>query len=285
MNAIASRAQELLGATVMATNPVAGGDICTATRIRLSDGRSALAKTRRRTPPDFFQSEARGLQWLAEVADGPPVPEVLAVADDCLILSWVENGRPSTEGAEEFARALAVMHQAGADSFGADADGFIGTVPLSNTPTDSWPEFWATRRVLPYLKVARDRGAISADDAQAVENVMDKVDSFAGPPEPPRRIHGDLWAGNVLWDGGGTGWLVDAGSAHGGHRETDLAMLALFGAPNLSRILEVYDEAAPLAEGWRERVPLHQMHPLLVHAILFGGSYGERVGAAARLLL
>ncbi len=284
MNATAARAQQLLDSTVMATNPVAGGDICTATRLRLSDGRSALMKTRLHPPAGFFESEARGLAWLAEVADGPPVPEVLAVAEDCLVLSWVENGRPTSEGAEDFARALAATHRAGPDRFGADADGYVGTVPLSNTPADDWPEFWATRRVLPYLKVARDRGAVSAEDAEAIEGLMERVADVAGPPEPPARIHGDLWAGNVLWDADGTGWLIDAGAAHGGHRETDLAMLALFGAPHLSRILEVYDEVAPLADGWQDRVPLHQIHPLLVHAILFGGSYGQRAGSAARML-
>ena len=90
--------------------------------------------------------------------------------------------------------------------------------------------------------------------------------------EPPARLHGDLWSGNVLWTAD-EAVLIDP-AAHGGHREADLAMLALFGAPHLERVLAAYDEAAPLADGWRERVPLHQVHPLLLHAVLFGGSYG-----------
>jgi hypothetical protein len=40
-----------------------------------------------------------------------------------------------------------------------------------------------------------------------------------------------------------------------------------------------------LADGWRSRVPLHQLHPLLVHAVMFGGGYGARAGQAARSLL
>ena len=103
--------------------------------------------------------------------------------------------------------------------------------------------------------------------------------SLAGPPEPPSRIHGDCWSGNVLWSGG-RGWLIDP-AAQGGHRETDLAMLALFGAPYLDRILAAYSDVAPLAAGWRDRVPLHQLHPLLVHACLFGSGYAE-VGAGRR---
>jgi fructosamine-3-kinase len=138
--------------------------------------------------------------------------------------------------------------------------------------------------VLPYLKVARDRDHITDGDAAAVEEVIEQIDEYAGPPEPPSRIHGDLWSGNIVWAAEGPAYLVDP-AAHGGHRETDLAMLALFGAPHLSRLLEAYDEAAVLADGWRERQPLHQLHPLLVHAILFGGSYGSRAGAAARSLL
>lgn len=283
MSTIANRAEALLGTSVVATTAVAGGDVCTATRLRLSDGRSAFVKTRPHAPEDFFASEARGLVWLAE-GGGAPVPDVLGVGEDCLILSWVEPGRPSLDGVEGFARSLAETHAFGAEQFGAERDGYVATVPLTNSPADTWTEFWPSRRVLPYLKVARDRGNISASDVAAVETVMDQITDFGGPHEPPSRIHGDLWSGNVVWSAEGPGYLVDP-AAHGGHRETDLAMLALFGAPHLSRLLEAYDEAASLADGWRARQPLHQLHPLLVHAILFGGSYGSRAGAAARSML
>lgn len=283
MSTIASRAESLLGTSVIATTPVAGGDVCTATRLRLSDGRSAFVKTRPHAPADFFASEARGLDWLAQ-GSGAPVPDVLGVSEDCLILSWVEPGRPSLDGVEAFARDLCSTHTAGAPQFGGGSDGYIATVPLTNSPTDTWNEFWITRRVLPYLKVARDRGHLRQDDAIAIETVVDRIVEFAGPAEQPSRIHGDLWSGNIVWSAEGPGYLVDP-AAHGGHRETDLAMLALFGAPHLSRLLEAYDEAGPLADGWRARQPLHQIHPLLVHAIMFDGSYGTRAGAAARSLL
>jgi fructosamine-3-kinase len=283
MGTIAGRAETLLGTAVVATTPVAGGDICTATRLRLSDGRSALVKTRPHAPETFFAAEARGLAWLAE-AGGAAVPRLLASAEDCLIVEWVEPGHPSAEAAEAFGRRLARTHAAGAETFGADADGFIGTLPLPNRPASTWAEFYATRRVLPYLKAARDRGSVSGEDADAVEQVMRRIDELAGPPEPPARVHGDLWSGNVMWGADGQAWLIDP-AAHGGHRETDLAMLALFGSPHLSRVVDAYNEAAPLAEDWRARVPLHQLHPLLVHAVLFGGSYGASAERAARSLV
>lgn len=283
MGTIAGRVETLLGTAVIATTPVAGGDVCNAARVRLSDGRSAFVKTRPHSPPDFFEVEAAGLRHLGEADGGAPVPDVLATSPDCLVLSWVESGRPSPEVVEQFARTLAVTHRAGADHFGGPRAGYIGIAPLSNLQSDSWPEFYATQRVLPYLKVARDRGAVSPEDAAAIHTVLSKLDDFAGPDEPPSRIHGDLWSGNVVWSSDGHGVLIDP-AAHGGHRETDLAMLSLFGAPHLARLLEGYDEAYPLADGWRDRVPLHQLHPLLVHAARFGRSYGVRAGDAARSL-
>jgi fructosamine-3-kinase len=294
MGTIARRAEALLGAAVVATTPVAGGDVCTATRVRLSDGRSALVKTRPHAPADFFTTEAQGLRWLG-AASGAAVPEVLAAEEDCLVLQWVEPGRPSAEAAQRLGRALAATHRAGSPVFGTESgvDGYIGTLPLPNraappdrsTPTgQAWPEFYATRRVLPYLKLARDRGAVSAEDTAAVESVVRRIVDLAGPPEPPARLHGDLWAGNVVWGQDGDAWLVDP-AAYGGHRETDLAMLALFGLPELERVLGAYHDAAPLAEGWQDRLALHQLFPLLVHAAMFGGGYGARAAEAARLLL
>jgi fructosamine-3-kinase len=280
---VAHLAESLLGTAVVSTSPVAGGDICTATRLRLSDSRSALVKTRPHAPDDFFPREAAGLRWLAE-ADGVDVPEVLAVRPECLILAWVEPAKPTVEAAERFGRGLATTHRAGAEAFGGARDGYIGLLPLPNRTAPTWPEFYATRRVLPYLKLARDRDAISATGADAVEAVVRRLPDLAGPGEPPARLHGDLWSGNVLWAADGRVRLVDP-AAYGGHRETDLAMLSLFGVPQLQRVLDSYQEVAPLADGWEDRVALHQLFPLLVHACLFGGGYGARAGEAARSLL
>ncbi len=275
---VARHAEELLGTAVVATAPISGGDVCVATKLRLSDGSTAVMKTLNNAPAGFFASEAAGLRWLAE-ADGVDVPEVLAADEGCLILRWVEPGRPSADAAATFGRALAATHRAGADEFGGDGAGFIARLPMLNKSAPTWAEFYAQRRVLPYLKLASDRGRIPPDDVQRVEAVVARLGELV-PEEPPARLHGDLWNGNVLWGTEQRVWVIDP-AAHGGHRETDLAMLALFGLPHLPRVLDAYSEVSPLADGWQDRTGIHQLFPLLVHACLFGGGYGARAGATA----
>jgi fructosamine-3-kinase len=143
-----------------------------------------------------------------------------------------------------------------------------------------WPGFYAERRLRPLAAQARDRGALSADAARLIERVCERMPELAGPPEPPARLHGDLWSGNVHWGADGRPWLIDP-AAYGGHREVDLAMLHLFGAPGAA-FLPAYEEVAPLADGHAERVELYQLLPLLVHAVLFGGGYGASAERAAR---
>ncbi len=173
---------------MVATAPVAGGDISTATRIRLSDGTTALVKTHHQAPEGFFDAEARGLRWLAE-AGGVAVPEVLGADHECLILRWVEPGKSTIDAAVAFGQALAATHLAGAPSFGLEDDGFIGRLPLPNKTAPTWAEFYATRRVLPYLKLARDRGAASETEADAIEAVIGRFADLLPeePPVPPAR--------------------------------------------------------------------------------------------------
>ena len=282
LTGIAAHVAALLGTQVHSTSPLAGGDICLATRVRLTGGRSVFVKSKAGAPEGFFATEARDLAWLAEAGEGAvPVPKVLAHDAECLVLEWIETAKPSRDAAERFGRALAAMHRSGADRFGAAADGFTGTLVLPNEPMDSWSEFFVARRVEPFLRSAFNRGALEGGDAKAIIQVTDRLDELSGPPEKPARLHGDLWSGNIVWATDGQPRLVDP-AAYGGHREQDLAMLTLFGAPQLDRILGAYDDAFPLADGWRDRLPIYQLHPLLVHATIFGGGYGARAGAAAR---
>ena len=274
---------EAAGSAVASSTRVGGGCINEGWSVELADGRRLFVKTRQDVAPGEYAGEALGLRWLAE-PQAVRVPEVVAVADDAaprfLALEWIEEGSLSGDGAEDLGRGLAALHAAGAADFGAPVPLRVSSIELPNDPAGNWPEFYAERRLRPLARRARGEGSLSARGAEAVDRVCERIEGLAGPPEPPARLHGDLWGGNVLADSAGNGWLIDP-LAYAGHREVDLAMLRLFGAPS-PRILSAYEEAHPLAEGHGERVDLWQLFPLLVHAVLFGGHYGAQVERAAR---
>ncbi|HEY6497867.1 MAG TPA: fructosamine kinase family protein [Streptosporangiaceae bacterium] len=288
---VAARLAALTGTPVRDVRPAGAQHGTQHYRATLADGREIFAKlatpgpSTPQSPASPFSTEAHGLRWLAE-AGAVPIPEVLGGDDEAVVLSWLPPGPATAEAAADFGRALARLHAAGADQFGAPWPGFIASLPLDNTPwpaDQGWPHWYAERRVRPYLRRAAGQGTLGPADVAQVEEVLSRIGDLAGPDEPPSRIHGDCWSGNVLWSGG-RGWLIDP-AAHGGHRETDLAMLDLFGAPHLTTVLRAYHEQAPLAPGWRDRIPLHQLHPLLVHVCLFGAGYRDQTLAAARAML
>ncbi|WP_285601167.1 fructosamine kinase family protein [Kineosporia sp. NBRC 101731] len=243
-------------------------------------------------PAGFYPVEAAGLRWLgaATQAGGTPVADVLEVTTSSIILPRYPIVSPTPEAAREFGRRLALTHRAGAPHHGCAppgvADGFIATLPLPHLtePPPHWGDFYARSRVEPFARAAQACGGLSGSGLNLVLNLCDRLregdPALTGPETKPARLHGDLWSGNVLWTP--VGAVVIDPAAHGGHPETDLAMLALFGLPHLESVLDGYQETAPLADGWRDRRPLHQVHPLLVHAVLFGASYGEQATRVAR---
>lgn len=278
--------------------PVHGGSIGAASRLTLDDGNSVFAKawpdhttdtspkvhTAGPRPAGFFEAEAAGLDWL-RVDGGAPVPQIVAALPDLLALEWIEEGPATGAAARRFGAALARTHRAGAPHFGAAAPGYIGALPMDNTPSDAvWSSWFGAHRLTPYLRMCRDRGALGTADIATVERLIGDIDRYAGEAdaEPPARTHGDLWPGNLLWSAAGEVYLIDP-AAHGGHRETDLANLSLFGgAPYLAEIIAGYQREWPLSRGWSSRVPLHQLFLLLIHAAMFGAGYRDAVLAAVR---
>ncbi|MFF4586371.1 fructosamine kinase family protein [Streptomyces sp. NPDC001388] len=272
-------AARLTGASVRRTRPLSG----TLWEAELDDGRTVIVK--RGHERDAVRAEAAGLRWLA-AAGAVRVPLVHGWDGRWLVTERVQAGAPSAGAAVRFGRDLAALHAAGAPAFGAPppegpVDAYIGLAPMRNAVGEDWPRWYAEQRVLPYLRSAVDAGTVRPAEAAVVERVCARLPGLAGPAEPPARLHGDLWNGNVLWGTDGQARVIDP-AAHGGHRETDLAMLALFGCPCLEQVIEGYEQVAPLADGWAARVGVHQLFPLLVHAVLFGRPYAEQALAVAR---
>jgi fructosamine-3-kinase len=254
-----------LGARITAVTAVAGGDINAAYRVDLGSGDRVFVKWQDRAIPGLFAAEAAGLDWLR--AAPLCVPQVRARGDHWLALEWLElSGSPPPP--RVLGRALAQLHQLGAPSFGLAAANYLATLPQDNCPERDWPTFYVERRLRPLCT----RAGLGLD--RELDRLRGRPELF-GPPEPPARLHGDLWWGNVGAVAGAPAIFDPA--VYGGHREIDLAMLALFGGLP-AEVVAGYEEISPLAAGWRDRIALHQLYPLAAHACLFGGGYGAQVG-------
>jgi fructosamine-3-kinase len=272
------------GHPVVATRRVAGGDINDTFDVRLADGRRLFVKTHASAPLGMFPTEARGLDWLR--GHGLRVPAVVAAADaaadtPAYLLLELITGRARRDTFDaELGAGLARLHRAGAPGFGHVEDNFIGRLPQSNTMAPTWAEFYAEQRLAVQVKSAVDSGRLARSWTARLARLAVRMPALTVPPEPPARLHGDLWSGNVISDEQGGPVLIDP-AVYGGHREVDLAMLRLFGSPSPD-LLAAYQEVWPLDPDHATRLRLYQLYPLLVHVNLFGGSYTQAAEAALR---
>ncbi|CAN3126455.1 fructosamine kinase family protein [Mycobacterium sp. smrl_JER01] len=243
-----------------------------------------FVKQNPQAPRGFFACEAAGLRWLAAADGGVPCARVLAVDDVSLTLERLTPAAPGRAAAREFGIRLARTHDAGADGFGAPPAGWTGAgyfgplgrpLPMAYRRDRTWGVFYAHR-----LTEMAARAELDPQTRASVDRVIDRCGAgdFDDGTDPAR-LHGDLWSGNVMWTPQGV-VLIDP-AAHGGHRESDLAMLALFGCPHLDEVLAGYQQRRPLHPGWQHRVGLHQLYPLLAHVVLFGGGYLQQTREAA----
>ena len=265
---------------VLAAEPVAGGSINRACRLRTRD-LDLFCKWNPGGPEDMFAREAEGLRAMAGSGAHLVVPRVVALTPEgsgpapALVLEWLEPSRAGASDAdwEALGRGLAEMHRGGADRFGFPADNYCGLTPQENAWDGDWAAFFADRRLGALVRRLETSGRLDAAQAAVFRKLRDRLPRLLGHGPAPSLIHGDLWSGNFLASGRGPA-LIDP-AAYYGDREAEWAMMLLFGGfPE--RVLGAYLDAWPLPAGWRERIPLYQLYHVLNHQLLFGGGYGAQ---------
>lgn len=260
------------------SHAVPGGDINQAFQIKGTERDVFLKINTVARYPEMFIKEAEALAVLTQ--NTPlKVPVVIAVGEagsfQYLLLEWLHKSRPAPGFWQQFAAGLAAMHQVTNASFGWPSGNYIGSLGQENNLTGNWPEFYARQRLLPLAEKLFNQHLFTKSDMQNAESLCGRLARIF-PEEPPALLHGDLWAGNFMIATDGQPAIFDP-AAYYGHREMDIAMSLLFGGFD-SSFYNYYNELYLLEKGWRQRVPVAQLYPLLVHAVLFGGSYIGRCG-------
>ena len=271
------RLTELLGERAEVRGSVGGGCINEAAHGVTASGRRFFVKTHRAPPANMFVAEAAGLEALRR--GGCRVPEVLAVADDALVLEYIQAGPAGDGFAEKLGRGLALQHRVTRDCYGFEMDNYCGATPQPNPDMANGIGFFREARLMFQLRLLREKGRCSAGLERAVEGACARLEDWV-VVEPPALLHGDLWGGNAMASADGEAVIYDP-AAHFGFREADLAMTQLFGGFG-PRFFAAYDEVYPIAAGYEDRRDLYNLYHVLNHSNLFGGAYARQAEMIAR---
>jgi len=253
-------------------SPVTGGDINSAFLLKNKGDKYFLKVNDATRFPNMFVAESDGLSALS---NSPcRIPKVLKCGEadgkQYLLLEWIESSSATPDFWKTFGASLAGLHLLEQPSFGWQEHNYIGSLVQRNDPSDNWAEFFGRRRIMPLVKSLRDVGRYSNTDVAMAERFLERADTMF-PPEEPCLLHGDLWSGNFMVDTNQKPVLIDP-AVYAGHREVDIGMTKLFGGFD-DIFYDAYHDTFPLEKGWQQRLPFSQLYPLLVHAVLFGGSY------------
>ncbi|MBD3638129.1 MAG: fructosamine kinase family protein [Crocinitomicaceae bacterium] len=225
--------------------------------------------------PLMFEKEAEGLKALSNGIRTPAVRDYGVFQDmQFLEIEHVEGGLKTNAFWRSFGESLAHLHSIKNDLFGFESSNYIGSLRQSNNHKDSWSDFLIEERLQPMIEMAVNSGEVNYVEARVLEDFYSKIEEIY-PQEKPTLIHGDLWGGNYICSENEEAVLIDP-AVYYGHREMDIGMMHLFGGFD-SRLFDAYNEILPLEKGWKNRLPVNQLYPLLVHVNLFGRSYWGQV--------
>lgn len=276
MNQLEAIIETLEIGALIRTSPVSGGSINDAFQIETTQGRFFVKLNDASRFPNMFEAEKRGLELLGQSSFSVPEPLNVGLLDDTqfILIDWVEKGVPKSGFWDEFGRHLAALHSIASEHFGLNHSNYIGSLPQSNSEHKTWEEFYCEERILPQMRLAEKSGQLTSSMKRGFDALFAELQNIF-PMEKPSLLHGDLWSGNMMVAQDGSPCIFDP-AVYYGHREMDLAMMALFGGFGDDWIA-AYNEVYPLENGWKDRVPIGQLYPLMVHVNLFGGGYGRSV--------
>ena len=256
---------------------VGGGCINNSVKISTSVGDFFL-KWNASAPTDMFMKEAIGLNEMSLAGSSLIIPKVIwsKETDDfpgLLLMEYLQPSGNSSAFDERMGRGIAQLHRKTASAFGFHHSNYCGTTLQDNTWTESWPKFFAQRRIWSLVQQIKTTRGMSSEELRNYEKLVNRIPLILSHSTQPSLIHGDLWSGNYIYTANGAA-LIDP-ACYYADREMELGMMKLFGGFS-STVWGAYQEEFPLPQGWKERNRLYQLYHVLNHYLLFGVSYGQQ---------
>ncbi len=229
-----------------------------------------------------FLAEQRGLEALRQTRTFR-LPDVFGVTERenhaFLLMEFIFSTEPTAQCWESFGHRLAALHQHSSPTFGYSENNFIGLLPQSNAPKLKFVDFFVEERLRPMLRRAYNSHVLDTTELTRLEKLIPMIEKIF-PQEPPALLHGDLWSGNFFADEFGNPTVIDP-AVHYGHREAEIAFMMLFGGFH-QYVFDAYNMVFPLERGWKSRIGIYNLYPLMVHLCLFGRQYWPPIDETLR---
>jgi protein-ribulosamine 3-kinase len=254
-------------------NRLSGGSINSVYQLISNEGNFCLKYNDSASFPDMFEKEARGLELLRNAGE-IRIPRVVTFRKtehySFLLVEYIDAGPRREDFFTDFGHSLALLHQHYGESFGLNHDNYMGSLAQFNAFHSEWSTFFKEERLEKQVNLAVSQGYFQSSDLAHFQKLYRQLGSIC-PTTKPSLIHGDLWCGNFIVSDEGKACLIDP-AVHYGHRETDIAMSTLFGGFD-TEFYDAYNEVLPMENGWKDRMEIYNLYPLLVHLNLFGAGY------------
>lgn len=225
----------------------------------------------------MFESEAKSMELIRET-NTVHVPRVYGYGKKqdgaYLMLDFVAESTKKEDYWSDFGQKLAQLHSKTNENFGLHFNNYVGALRQINDFSKDGIQFFLEKRLLFQLEMAYKAKLVDYKLYIDTQNLFSKIPSIF-PKETPALLHGDLWSGNIMVGSDGYAAVVDP-SAYYGLREAEIAFTTLFGGFKAA-FYEAYNEVKPLESGFKDRIDLYNIYPLLVHLNLFGGGYLDAV--------
>lgn len=239
--------------------------------IDLRDGRRLVVKSLLRPGDGNLEAEGWMLSYLRHNTE-LPVPRVISVGADRLIMSFVpEGGGIDSHATRDAADHLARLHNVEGLRFGLERDTAIGGLTQPNGVATDWVAFFRDNRLFYSARAAYDEGWIDRAMLGRLNRLGARLESLIDPPAAPSLIHGDVWAGNVMALNGRIAGFIDP-AIYFADADVELAFISLFRTFDAT-FFDRYAERRAIRQGFTERKDIYNLYPLLVHVRLHGAGY------------